>query len=62
MLSQLIRNSRRLALLLPFSFATTTSSKILAEKKKKIYQTQTIVDLQQPQNSPTIPSEEEGER
>ena len=42
MLSQLIRSSRRVPLLLPFRLATITTSKILADKKKKVYQNQTI--------------------
>jgi len=42
MLSQLIRNCRRLPLGLPFRIANINTAKILADKKKRVYQTQNI--------------------
>lgn len=44
MLSQLIKNSRKLTLFLPYRLATITHSKTLVEKKKLIYQSQKLSD------------------
>ena len=58
MLSQLIRNSRRLPLFLPFRLATLSNQKIVADKKR-IYQAQTLADPLKTQNNNAKRSQEE---
>lgn len=51
MLSQLIRNCRRLPLGLPFRIANINTAKILADKKKRVYQSQNIAEPSKVQSS-----------